>query len=189
MDPRGTSLVVPCQVSRVYVNASIVVNNRRYLKRVQNLATRNEPSRRCRYRSRVCGPRTTWKLSVLHFSTARRANVNARALFAVLEKSERDLTRENVEDAPPIRVAVGNVISKDTVLDCLEEVLEKHLDSARVRDKANRLPLHFALDSQANFSFVKALIDVHTRSVVEPYLTFGANSMVQRPWVLGLELV
>lgn len=126
---------------------------------------------------------------MLHFSTARQANVNARALFAIVEKSERALTCEDGEGALPIRVAVGNVISKDTVLDCLEEVLEKHLDSARVRDKAKRLPLHLALDSKANFSFVKALIDVHPRSVVEPYLTFGANSMVQRPWVLGLELV
>lgn len=100
---------------------------------------------------------------------ALRANVNSRVLRAVLEKSARDLTCKDGDGALPIHVAVGNVTSKDTVQVCLKDILEKHPESARVRDKAKRLPLHRALESNADFSFVKALVDIYPRSVVEPF--------------------
>lgn len=118
---------------------------------------------------------------------ALRANVNARVLRAVLEKSGRDLTCADGAGALPIHVAVGNVTTKETLQVCLEEILEKHPESARIRDNAKRLPLHSALESNADFSFVKALVDIYPKSVVEPYLTKGPNSVMQRPLELALE--
>jgi hypothetical protein len=118
---------------------------------------------------------------------ALRANVNARVLRVVLEKSGGDLVSQDGVGALPIHVAVSNVTNKDTIQVCLEEVLGKYPESARVRDYDNRLPLHRALESNADFAFVKALVDIYSRSVVEPYLTRGPNSVMKSPMVLALE--
>ena len=118
---------------------------------------------------------------------ALRANVNARVLRAVLDKSGQDLVRQDCVGALPIHVAVSNVTNKNTVQVCLEEILGKHPESARIRDNAKRLPLHRALESNADFAFVKALVDVYPRSVVEPYLARGSNSAMKSPMAMALE--
>ena len=117
---------------------------------------------------------------------ALRADVNARVLRVVLKKSGGDLVSQDGNGALPIHVAVSNVTNKDTIQVCLEEILGKHPESARVRDFDNRLPLHRALESNADFAFVKALVDIYPGSAVEPYLTRG-DSVMKGPLVLALE--
>jgi hypothetical protein len=93
----------------------------------------------------------------------------------------------NCVGALPIHVAVSNVTNKESVQFCLDEILKPHPEAAKVRDHANRLPLHRALESKADFTFIKALVDVYPKSVIEPYQPNTPNATTISPIVLALE--
>lgn len=118
---------------------------------------------------------------------ALRADTNVRVLRVVLEKSGQDLMHSNCVGALPIHVAVSNVTNKESVEFCLDEILKPHPEAAKVRDHSNRLPLHRALESKADFSFIKALVDIYPQSIVEPYQPNTPNATKTSPIALALE--
>ena len=118
---------------------------------------------------------------------ALRADVNARILRVVLDKSGQDLTRSDCVGALPIHVAVTNMTDKESIQLCLDEILTPHPEATKVRDKANRLPLHRALECNADFAFVKALVETYPKSVLESYQTSEPKSDRKSPLVLAIE--
>lgn len=118
---------------------------------------------------------------------ALRADVNPRVLRVVMEKSGQSLDRVDCVGAFPIHVAVSYLTNKESIQVCLNDILKPHPEAVRVRDSENRLPLHRALESAADFSLVKALVDIYPKSVIEPYQTNNPNSESKSPLLLAVE--
>lgn len=100
---------------------------------------------------------------------ALRADVHPRVLSSVLKQSTQDLTQVDCSGALPIHIAVSNITNTEAIQLCLEKVLKPHPQALQIPDNSNRLPLHRALLANANFAFIKALIETYPKSAVETY--------------------
>jgi len=128
----------------------------------------------CPYKSRNC--------KFYHLHAALSCGSSASVLKVVLERfGDNEIRQINCQGQLPLHVAMSNTTTDEAIDVVLKDILGSYPEAATVRDNKGRLPLHVALESQANFRLTHALLEVYPISKVEPCQTRDARYVDKAP--------